>query len=488
MSEKNLQNPFNKEDWLSEIVIADKNIKSLSTETFNNFTQTHKSHFYMSKYTRFIQFITKHAFVTALATFLIIGTIGVSAAELIAPENYKPSKTLGIKAKESPKSNTAITATETSSSLSSKEEITNVSLKIVTITREKRRLCLDQIPLFTYANPNNIVAVSEYLGKDYPVIYYRYENSLSIIPGKYKFNAYNISSGGVQSEQTTCDFLTKNNTKAEFSKDVEIKKDTAPMIYYNASEQVADNFAFLDQTNLSIIPEPPKFSQNPITNIQPTIISDDNGRKVELLIPKNEPQEVTFYSEFCKPSGEKLSAGLKGTLLTKVANTQCPEIPNPQNYEYWNKIQWDNGKIGFIQERYTSFIFYTNSTNTKQQKELFTDSVKQYPTCNTYQLQKDLDLECKFDLKETSGFDYFIKDGQKWFLASSGNNIYSYQTTVKLDETNNSCLISDNQMVCKTRVLSVNKTIDKAMLDLRYSSVKIDGVYPNIANFTTKAD
>jgi len=47
----------------------------------------------MSAYTKFTQYVSKHALLSTLVMILALGTVGVSAAQLIGPESIKPFKT-----------------------------------------------------------------------------------------------------------------------------------------------------------------------------------------------------------------------------------------------------------------------------------------------------------------------------------------------------------------------------------------------------------
>ncbi|MEI6728334.1 MAG: hypothetical protein WCK98_01700 [bacterium] len=71
-----------------------------------------------STYLKLVHFVTKNAFVSTIVMFLLLGTLGVSAAQVFAPEGNKPSTILGItkKSENQQSSSQSIVATSSSSS------------------------------------------------------------------------------------------------------------------------------------------------------------------------------------------------------------------------------------------------------------------------------------------------------------------------------------------------------------------------------------
>jgi|GEM_PF-4614473 len=95
MSNNKLKNPFTQEHWFSQIVKSDKNIQFLMKQNYNKFINQHgNENLFMTlknTYLQIVYSITKHAFLATLVMLFALGGVGASAAQLLAPEAYKPS-------------------------------------------------------------------------------------------------------------------------------------------------------------------------------------------------------------------------------------------------------------------------------------------------------------------------------------------------------------------------------------------------------------
>lgn len=95
MTNNKIPNPFEKEDWFSNIVWQDKNTRIKAKQSFSKFLKQHSTYtFFMSlkdSYTTIVNSITKHSITATFIMLLALGGVGASAAELVAPEEFKPS-------------------------------------------------------------------------------------------------------------------------------------------------------------------------------------------------------------------------------------------------------------------------------------------------------------------------------------------------------------------------------------------------------------
>ena len=95
MTNNKIPNPFEKEDWFSNIVWQDKNTRIKAKQSFSKFLKQHSKYtFFMSlkdSYTTIVNSITKHSITATFIMLLALGGVGASAAELVAPEEFKPS-------------------------------------------------------------------------------------------------------------------------------------------------------------------------------------------------------------------------------------------------------------------------------------------------------------------------------------------------------------------------------------------------------------
>ncbi|MEI6728335.1 MAG: DUF1176 domain-containing protein [bacterium] len=119
MTEKN---PFKKDDGFIEILKNNPKIKDLSQSNFNQFIQknnmpNNSQPTTTSTYLKLVHFVTKNAFVSTIVMFLLLGTLGVSAAQVFAPESNKPSTLLGGKKFSSSSSQSSSSVTNNIASL-----------------------------------------------------------------------------------------------------------------------------------------------------------------------------------------------------------------------------------------------------------------------------------------------------------------------------------------------------------------------------------
>ncbi len=84
------QNPFSREDWLSELVRIDKDVKSSLKTSYNNY-QTKYNPQSMTNLQKIFTFFTTHTITAFVTASFCLGGVATFAAQTTAPEAYKPS-------------------------------------------------------------------------------------------------------------------------------------------------------------------------------------------------------------------------------------------------------------------------------------------------------------------------------------------------------------------------------------------------------------
>jgi hypothetical protein len=84
------KNPFDREDWFSEVVKSNDSIMNSSKQAFLQF-QTKYSPQSMTKFQKVLTFFTTHTITAVLTASICLGGIATFAAQQVAPEQYKPS-------------------------------------------------------------------------------------------------------------------------------------------------------------------------------------------------------------------------------------------------------------------------------------------------------------------------------------------------------------------------------------------------------------
>lgn len=121
---KKIPNPFQSDDWFSEVVKQDENIQRLQKQEFLKFTKkyyptvTSLNPFQQNWLALSKLFTTNLVFSSSLVVFLLC-TIGVSATQIIAPDQYKPSVLLFGKGQYQIKNSTISVSSSSSSEVSS---------------------------------------------------------------------------------------------------------------------------------------------------------------------------------------------------------------------------------------------------------------------------------------------------------------------------------------------------------------------------------
>lgn len=94
LPKKNITNPFETEDWFSQIASRDESVKISAQNSYLKFNQLQKKSqpSFQTVYLRFVNSITRHAFLSTIIMLLVVGTLGASAAEAFAPSSSKPSE------------------------------------------------------------------------------------------------------------------------------------------------------------------------------------------------------------------------------------------------------------------------------------------------------------------------------------------------------------------------------------------------------------
>jgi hypothetical protein len=94
---KKLSNPFNQNDYLTEVLSADLNYHSAKNQAFNQFVNQYKAKNLLQSDTKktflgsLFRTLATHSTAFVLGLIITTGVIGASAAENYAPKNYKPS-------------------------------------------------------------------------------------------------------------------------------------------------------------------------------------------------------------------------------------------------------------------------------------------------------------------------------------------------------------------------------------------------------------
>jgi hypothetical protein len=99
-TESKTENPFEQDQWFSEIVTLNPKIQTLSQKSFQKFVtklenkSKPKSNFladFRQNYINFVHLITKNAIGATIIMLLALTTVSASAAQLLAPNEYKPT-------------------------------------------------------------------------------------------------------------------------------------------------------------------------------------------------------------------------------------------------------------------------------------------------------------------------------------------------------------------------------------------------------------
>ena len=84
------KNPFSREDWFSELVRIDKDVKTTLKSSYTTF-QTKYNPQSMTKIQKILTFFTTHTITAVVTASICLGGIATFAAQTTAPEQYKPS-------------------------------------------------------------------------------------------------------------------------------------------------------------------------------------------------------------------------------------------------------------------------------------------------------------------------------------------------------------------------------------------------------------
>jgi hypothetical protein len=84
------KNPFDREDWFSEVVKSNDSIMNSSQKAFLQFQTKHNPQS-MTKFQKLLTFFTTHTITAVVTASICLGGIATFAAQQVAPEQYKPS-------------------------------------------------------------------------------------------------------------------------------------------------------------------------------------------------------------------------------------------------------------------------------------------------------------------------------------------------------------------------------------------------------------
>ncbi len=133
----NIQNPFEQEEnlnsWFKEDTFYSnsKNSQLLEFKNYLKLLPSYQNNPIMSfqeSYKNFVNTITKHSITATLIMLLALSTVSVAAAQLFAPEEYKPSNVIGLTKKPETKINSAVPLEEVVGEEVKKEESTGLDI------------------------------------------------------------------------------------------------------------------------------------------------------------------------------------------------------------------------------------------------------------------------------------------------------------------------------------------------------------------------
>ena len=84
------KNPFSREDWFSELVRIDKDVKTTLKTSYTNFQIKYNPQS-MTRTQKILTFFTTHTITAVVTASICLGGIATFAAQTTAPEQYKPS-------------------------------------------------------------------------------------------------------------------------------------------------------------------------------------------------------------------------------------------------------------------------------------------------------------------------------------------------------------------------------------------------------------
>ena len=89
-----IKNPFENEDWFGELVKMEPEIQIQAKKSYQDFSAKNSSqsnNFFMSKYLKITNFITKNAVLATIIMLISLTAVSASATEIFAPTEFKPS-------------------------------------------------------------------------------------------------------------------------------------------------------------------------------------------------------------------------------------------------------------------------------------------------------------------------------------------------------------------------------------------------------------
>jgi hypothetical protein len=90
----NRKNPFENEDWFGELVKMEPEIQIQAKKSYQDFSAKNpdkSNNFFMSKYLKITNFITKNAVLATIIMLISLTAVSASATEIFAPTEFKPS-------------------------------------------------------------------------------------------------------------------------------------------------------------------------------------------------------------------------------------------------------------------------------------------------------------------------------------------------------------------------------------------------------------
>jgi hypothetical protein len=127
------QNPFHSEDWFVETIKLDPQVQNSKINALNQFkSKYHPKISTVSKlhhsYTDFVAFLTSNLIFSSFLTIVVLSTFGVSASEILAPREYKPSTFLFAKGYSNSNNSTQQSSSNNSSTSTSYSSVSTIYL------------------------------------------------------------------------------------------------------------------------------------------------------------------------------------------------------------------------------------------------------------------------------------------------------------------------------------------------------------------------
>ncbi len=134
-------NPFHSEDWFVETIKLDSKVQQSKTNALKQFkSKYHPQISTVSKihqgYLDFVTFLTSNLIFSSFLTIVILSTFGVSASEILAPREYKPSTFLFTKGNSDTFSSINSSSVVYTSSAESMSYSTSSSVSSVVVTNK----------------------------------------------------------------------------------------------------------------------------------------------------------------------------------------------------------------------------------------------------------------------------------------------------------------------------------------------------------------